>query len=367
MNNGKLSGHISNHPFIFLISGITIFGLCLGGIFAIVKTGEANPTMVTKIVTETVSVNVIPIAEPSKTSTQRWTVTELPIVPTETYTIPTFTEIISTQRPVPDTKTPLNTQGSLEVDFVDVGQGDSILIFSPEGQIVLIDGGSTDSGLLQYLDLLKVLNIDTIIATHPHEDHIGGLVQVLEAKSVKRVITNGEMVTTSVFEHFLDAIDRAKAEYDEVKRGDVIEVGSLRFDVLSPNVLNDDPNHNSLVLRMSYDGVIFLFMGDADTEAETAILANGLPVKADILKVGHHGSCSSTGQGFLNMVDPDMAIISVGINNQYGLPCADTVSRLKKAGIRIFETATNGTIIVTVDPSGFKVTNLQKQELWRKP
>jgi competence protein ComEC len=359
MSENITTSKISNHPFIFLISVMVITGLCLGGIFAAGKTRRASPATVNATKIETA--HIATAEHPSKTSTQKWTDTNRP-------TTPTYTETITTNIPVLATETPLNTEFSYSVHFVDVGQGDSILIISPVGEKILIDGGSKDSGLIQYLDHFEIQDIDTMIATHPHEDHIGGLIQVLEKKLVKRVFTNGEMYTISTFEQFLDAIANAKAEYFEVKRGDVIEAGGLSFYVLSPGELSgNDANHNSLVLRMSYGGTTFLFMGDADMEAENEILAQGLTVKAEILKIGHHGSCASTGEKFLKMVDPDVAITSVGENNQYGLPCPDTITKLQEAGIKAFYTETNGTIVVNVDSSGYTINNMDMQELWRKP
>jgi beta-lactamase superfamily II metal-dependent hydrolase len=163
------------------------------------------------------------------------------------------------------TSTPSN---SLRVSFIDVGQGDVILILAPDGKIMLIDGGDTNTGIIQYLQRNNVQRIDLMVATHPHSDHIGGLVQVLNAIPVAKVITNGQMDTTSTYEHFLDAISTAKAEYAEVKRGDNIALGDLNFNVLSPTTKTGDLNHNSIVLRLVYGKVSFL---------KSVIMAAGTP------------------------------------------------------------------------------------------
>jgi beta-lactamase superfamily II metal-dependent hydrolase len=176
------------------------------------------------------------------------------------------------------------------------------------------------------------------------------------------------MYTTSVFEHFLDAIANAQAEYEEVARGDTINFGSLSLDVLSPkSISGDDPNENSLILRMTYAKTTFLFTGDAGVESETSILVAGLPIKANILKVGHHGSCGSSSPRFLDMVKPDVAVISAGINNQYGLPCNDTISALNGRGIFTLDTGVDGTITVTVTEDGYTITNMAGKILRRNP
>jgi competence protein ComEC len=252
---------------------------------------------------------------------------------------------------------PTSPQPSLypiRVQFIDVGQGDATLIQTPHGQTVLIDGGDTDTGIVHYLQSIGIQRIDLMIATHVHSDHIGGLVQVLQAFPVTKVVTNGEPYTTSVYEHFLDAITAAKADYLEIKRGDVLSLDGIDFNCLSPvTPTNPDPNENSIVLKFAYGKTTFLMMGDAGAVTEANLLASNLLSKVDILKVGHHGSTTGTTPAFLNAVRPGVAIYFAGVNNMYGLPDQQIISALKAAGAIVYGTDINGTIFITADLNGY--------------
>lgn len=245
---------------------------------------------------------------------------------------------------------------NLQVHFIDVGQGDATLIISPYGRTVLIDGGDTNTGVVRYLESMGVDRIDLMIATHPHADHVGGLVQVLQEMPVAKVVTNGQSQATSTYEDFLDAIASAKAEYVEARRGDAIAAGNLVFEVLNPSdELSEDVNNNSLVLRLKYKLVSFLFEGDAEQAAEKSILASGLSPQAQILKVGHHGSKLSSSPDFLARVKPEAAIYFAGVNNLYGYPHPETLEALQAVGAKIYGTDQYGTIIVTTDGSTYEV------------
>lgn len=273
----------------------------------------------------------------------------------------TNTAIISTY-----SLTPTTSIGPLIVTFIDVGQGDSIFLISPDGKTALIDGGSYGTGVLDYLQKSGVTSLDIMIATHPHEDHIGGLIQVLESIPVKEVITNGQSHTTSVYEHFLDAIIYSKAEYLEVSRGNNINFGNLSFLVLNPDkITDDDLNQNSLVLSLTYGKITFMFMGDAGFDSEASILNSGLPVKAKILKIGHHGSCYSTSLALLDAVNPEVAIYSAGINNQFGHPCINTINELIFHKVLVLGTDIYGNIIVKVSDNNYSITNSAGQILRR--
>jgi len=228
---------------------------------------------------------------------------------------------------------------------------------------MLIDGGDTDTGVVQYLKSKGITRLDVVVATHPHADHIGGLVQVLKAIPVAKVITNGQPTTTKTYENFLDAIAAAKSEYVEVKRGDIIRLGNIQFTVLSPaSIIGDDLNNNSLVLRLVYGKVSFLFDGDAQAEAEASMAASSVsPVSATILKVGHHGSRTSSSPAFLSLVKPEVAIYSAGRNNAYGHPHPETLAALAAVGATVYGTDVNGTVIVTTDGNTFKVSPVTGQ------
>jgi len=293
---------------------------------------------------------------------------EVVVSPTVLYTA--FPENTATNQPTTASptveRTVTRSAGRLGVHFIDVGQGDAILVITPEGLTALIDGGSAGSGVAAYLQRQGVERIDLMVATHPHEDHIGGLIQVLEAMPVDRVVTNGQPHTTATYEHFLDAILNSKAEYSEVRRGDTIALGEMAFSVLNPGgTFWDDLNENSIVLRLVYGQTTLLFMGDAGKAAESSILAVVLPLKADILKVGHHGSCSATSVSFLQTVQPAVGIYSAGVNNQYGFPCAGTVNALNQFGVLMLGTDINGSIIVTITEDGYRITNTAGEDLGR--
>ncbi len=331
--NGKLSRNINSHPFIFfIILGLIASGL-LGGYLVVSGKGKTGPFQPTPTIT--------PTLEATRTRVPDATATSTPPAPTATVSLE-----------------PTALIEQLVVTFIDVGQGDAIFIIAPNGQTALIDGGAAGSGALAYLQAQGIKDIDIMIATLPTDDHIGGLAEVLDAMPVKKVITNPQTVTTTSYRHFLDAIATAKAEYAEVVRGDTINLGSLVFSVLSPaDISADNLNTNSLVLRMSYGKTTFLFMGDADRNAEAGILAAGLPVQADILKVGRHGSCTSSSPAFLDAVQPVVAIYFAGLNNPLGNPCAETISALKERGALIFGTDVLGSVIVTATMDGYVINN----------
>lgn len=245
----------------------------------------------------------------------------------------------------------------VEVNFLDVGQGDAILIRSSEGMTALIDGGERSPGVMGHLNARGVTAIDLMVATHPHSDHIGGLIEVLAALPVDTVVTNGQPHTTQTYEDFLDGIFNARADYVEAQRGDTVDFGSLAFEVLHPSrPFDSDLNENSLVLRLEVGEVTFLFTGDAESGAEAQMVSAGLPLEADILKVGHHGSSTSTSSEFLARVSPFVAVYMAGVGNSYGHPSEETIGRLMNAGVIVFGTDVNGTVTVTTDGKITKVT-----------
>jgi len=254
------------------------------------------------------------------------------------------------------TRTPEPTGPLLQVHFIDVGQGDAILILAPDGKVALIDGGDSGSGVLQYLRAKGVQRLDLMVATHPHADHIGGLVDVLQALPVDEVVTNGQPHTTRTYERFLDAIAATGAVYTEVKRGDTLQLGVLTFDVIHPRgPTGQNLNDQSIVLRLVHSNVAFLFTGDAERDAETSILSSSQNIQAHVLKIGHHGSQSASSHAFLAAVQPQVSVYSCGAGNSYGHPHSETLAALTGVGSIIYGTDVNGTVVVTSDGSVYKV------------
>ena len=366
LQDGSFSQYMIHHPLVFLMGVVLVAVFCYGGAYLLPAQGgsSSNPSLAASALsaaTATLQNSGVAGITPGQLPAAgiKPTLLPLPSATAEATLVPASSVISTAAAPTP-TLPPDATVSvrPLVVSFIDVGQGDSILITAPDGQTMLIDGGSAGSGALAYLQNQGIKRIDLMIATHPDEDHLGGLVEVLNAMPVKKVLTNGQSDTTPTYEHFLDAIANAKAEYGEAGRGDTISLGSLAFSVLNPAARNaDNQNTNSLVLRMSYANTTFLYMGDADANAEAGILAADLPVQADILKVGHHGSCESSSPDFLDAVHPRVAIYSAGLNNPYGLPCAGTINALNTRGIFVFGTDLGGSIVVTVTSDGLSITN----------
>jgi beta-lactamase superfamily II metal-dependent hydrolase len=250
----------------------------------------------------------------------------------------------------------------LTVYFFDVGQGDSILI-NMDGKNILIDGGPTAAGstLLGYLSNANITHLDFLVATHPHEDHIGGLIAVMESTiTVDVVLYNGYNYTSQTFQDFLTLAEQHNLTLAE--RNDVYFLSATtNFTILSPiqphEFAETDLNVNSIVLKLQVSNVNFLFAGDATANAEQSMLNAGLSVNSEVLKVGHHGSRSGTSQAFLDAVNPTYAVISAGINNIYGHPHEETVQRLLEKGVITYGTYVSGTIVFTTDGSTVTVQN----------
>ena len=266
--------------------------------------------------------------------------------------------------------------GLLTVHFIDVGQGDAILVDLGDTE-VLIDGGDRSPGVTAYLEDYVNGSLEVMIATHPDADHIGGLIEVLDDFDVEEIWLNGDTSTSKTYSDFIAKVNAEGAEVYEatwrhiiVMRGLMvyvlnqlglrfIAVGGLMFDVLNPlGPLVDDINNNSIVLMMSYCDTDFLFMGDAKEEAESSMMPAG---DIDILKVGHHGSRSSSSQAFLDIVQPEVAIYMAGEDNTYGHPHPETITALEDIGAEIYGTDVCGTIIVTTNGSEYIISGCTPQ------
>lgn len=239
----------------------------------------------------------------------------------------------------------------MKVHFIDVGQADSILIQSDEATM-LIDGGNNADGeaVVDYIKSQNIKKLDYVIGTHPHEDHIGGLDAVIESFDIGAVYMPKAMSTTKTFEDVLKAISNKGLKVNTPIPGTNINLGSAVFTILAPNSERyESTNNYSIVIKLTNGKNSFLFTGDAESISEKEMLAKGFDLYAEVLKVGHHGSTTSTTKEFLDMVNPRYAIISVGKDNQYGHPHKEILDRLRKKNIIVYRTDESGTIIASSD------------------
>lgn len=236
------------------------------------------------------------------------------------------------------------------VHFIDVGQADAALVVC-DGETMLIDGGNReDSSLIYaYLKEENVTHLNYLVATHAHEDHIGGLPGALNYATVGTALCSVTEHDSGVFETFVSQLAKQGKEITVPKAGDRFELGGADVQVVGPVQHSDDPNNMSLVLRIEYGETSFLFTGDAERQEEQDILDAGYELESTVLKVGHHGSENSTTYPFLREVMPEYAVISVGEGNSYGHPTEEALSRLRDAGVAVLRTDERGTIICTSD------------------
>lgn len=260
----------------------------------------------------------------------------------------------------------------MAIDFIDVGQGNSILIRTPgaRGKTILIDGGksagmysSFDAGVQVVLPFLRaqgVKRLDQVIMTHTHDDHVGGLVAVLEEEEIgiKEVVEPGMPATTGVYRRFLSQIKRRGIKYTQAKAGMVLDWGdSVMAQIISPKAeYKAAPiNNSSVVIRVVHDKVSFLLTGDAEKEAEEDMLSYGKALESDIIQVPHHGGETSSFPDYLALIRPRVAIFMVGLNNKFGHPKAEVVKRYEKVGARVYRTDFNGTITVISNGTRYEV------------
>ncbi len=244
-------------------------------------------------------------------------------------------------------------QEDLLIDFIDVGQADSILIRNQD-KVMLIDAGTNEEGktVVNYLETLGITKIDYLIGTHPHEDHIGGLDDVINNFDIGQIYMPKIETTTKTFEDVLDAIENKNLTVTAPNKGDKIELGQAKGEFMTEPILDEDNlNVSSLVLRLEFGNTSYLFMGDAEKENEETIRWP----KTDVLKVGHHGSSTSSSESFLEQVQPKYAIIMAGKDNSYGLPTQETIDKLNNIGSEIYRTDEDGTIQMTSDGNTIEI------------
>lgn len=267
----------------------------------------------------------------------------------------------------------IENDAQLEVASLDVGQGDAILIKTPKNQTMLIDGGPNNKVLQKLGQYLPALTkrIDVVLLTHPHADHVAGLIEVLKRYDVGAVILSGADIKTDVYSEFLKVIKEKNIFIVIAEAGEAIHFDkNLELDILSPMISNsnifskqsegfgsggNNVNDTSIVGKLMFKNFSIMLMGDATSKIESRLLTYGENLKSDILKVGHHGSKYSSSLNFLRFVSPKAAVIEVGEKNRYGHPSPAALSRLKMADVNIFRTDLNGDIKILSD--GF-ITNI---------
>ena len=243
--------------------------------------------------------------------------------------------------------------GNLCIKYIDVGQGDSELIRLPDGETILIDAGEKKNAdaVVSTLNDMSVTKIDYLIATHPHADHIGGMSEIVEDFEIGKVYMPRADHDSQIYLALLEAIDRKGLKITEAKAGtSFISGDNIDADFLAPSSeVYSSLNDYSAVVKLKYKNNSFLFTGDAETLSESEMLGKGYDLSADVLKVGHHGSKTSTSAEFLNKVNPKYAIISCGVNNKYSHPSEETLEKLSAKNINVFRTDLMGTITLYSD------------------
>ena len=239
---------------------------------------------------------------------------------------------------------------NLIIHFVDVGQGDCILI-SKNNEHVLIDAGNNEDGplLVEYFKELGIKKFKYVIATHAHEDHIGGIDNVINNFELGHYYMPDVITTTKTFEDVLDALLAKKKAFETPNIGDKFKLSDTEFEVLYLGSDKSDLNNTSIVLKLTYKNTTYLFMGDATDKVEKILINEGKDLESDVLKVGHHGSQYSSTAAFLKQVSPRYAVIQVGQDNDYDHPKQITIDKLEKLKTLTYRTDKHGTIILTSD------------------
>ena len=254
-----------------------------------------------------------------------------------------------------------STAENLKIHFIDVGQGDSVLIEEAGGKNILVDGGdranSIADGIIDYLKKQKLKKLDYIISTHPHADHIGGLVDIMDNFEVGTVLDSGKIHSSKTYENYLIKIDQENINFKTPRRGDQFEIGESKITFLHPAepVENYNLNNSSLVFVLEYANQKFLFTGDIEREVEKELLQKYPELRVELIKVPHHGSKSSSLSNWISSLNAELAVIQVGADNHYGHPTAEVIKLYQKEGARVYRNDLNGNIVLTADGKNYAV------------
>ncbi|CDI48874.1 ComEC/Rec2 family competence protein [Clostridium tetani] len=249
-----------------------------------------------------------------------------------------------------------SNNGNLKVHYINVGQGDSILV-QQDNENMLIDAGPNSSSekLVNYLKQNGIKEIKYLVATHPHEDHIGGMNKVINNFKVESVYMPKKIANTKTFKNMVEAMKKNNLKAKTPHVGDKINLGDAKFTILWPNEQEQNNTNNySIVLKGQYGKNTFLFTGDAEQLVEKSILGNNTDIRAEVLKLGHHGSSTSTSDKFLEKVNPKYAVASCEKGNSYGHPHREIVKKLKDKNIKLYRTDENGDIVLISDGKNIK-------------
>ena len=243
-------------------------------------------------------------------------------------------------------QTEFEISDNLNVYFIDVGQADSILITNQQ-EAMLIDAGNNADGrqVVEFIKNKGIKKLDYVVGTHPHEDHIGGLDDVINEFEIENILLPDITTNTKTFEDVIDAIENKDLQITVPNICDKFELGESDFEIKSTIIDKNNLNLASLVIRMEFGNTSFLFMGDAEIENEKSCKWE----QATVLKVGHHGSNTSSSTSFLKQVNPQISVIMVGVENDYGHPKKEIINRLEKINTQIYRTDEDGTIWITSD------------------
>ncbi|HLR07652.1 MAG TPA: MBL fold metallo-hydrolase [Bacillota bacterium] len=245
--------------------------------------------------------------------------------------------------------------GILQVHFIDVGQGDSILIQTPEDKVILVDGGPPKSGkkVIDYLKNEQIKNIDLVIATHPDIDHIGGLPKIMNSTiGISKIMETGKFHTTRTYLRYIYHVKKHMIPVTVARVNQTIDLDEqMNIDVLNADEGKKNNNQSSIVLKIRYKDIDFLLMGDVGIEQEKKLPAKKL--QTDFLKVAHHGSNTSTSHDFLRNVKPKVAVLTYGDNNKFGHPVDRVINTLDMSGAAIYSTAAYGDIVISTDGKSY--------------
>ena len=282
--------------------------------------------------------------------------------------INTISEIAGLNITVNETQTQNNTENQIEnqntqvpagenlvIDYIDVGQADSILI-TTQDKAMLIDAGNNEDGdnVVEFIKSKGITKLDYVIGTHPHEDHIGGMDDVIKNLDIGTIYMPTITTNTKTYEDVITEIENKNLQVSEAKKGDTFLLGNANCEFMTDSILDkNNLNLSSIITRITFGNTSFLFMGDAETENEET---RTWP-KTDVLKVGHHGSDTSSSEEFLKQISPKIAVISVGKDNDYGHPSDETIKKLQNLGTTIYRTDELGTIELISDGNNITKNN----------